>query len=412
MPKTSPALSIILCLLIYLPTIVYVPIGLFMVAAGISIYLCKDYLVSFFTSAIKFKIVDRNFAILILIAIIAMVLRISQFANHTSIGDMYSFVFLFPFTYILGKVVFENPKIYKFLLLCIAVESLVAIAEYFYGASTFFVGTENYRAFESYDLLYFTRVFGLSPNSSAFALKLFFAIVFLPLARFNKKQAFLLELLFVIASIFAFGRIILAALIFFYLLKLFKIIIQEKKQGLFSLKTVPAILLILFFSINPSWSKQQFTRNNTVANLESHATEDEVLPQDRIVMDELEEKGRIYTTKVGLDKVEMSGRNYIWNVYVAYIFESPLFGNYGKKLMFGRFHAHNSFIEFFASCGLILFLLLMILIGVNINIENWIYIFPILLLAFGQYLVFWGISFFDILFYSVLFFLKPIKNEN
>ncbi len=117
------------------------------------------------------------------------------------------------------------------------------------------------------------------------------------------------------------------------------------------------------------------------------------------------------TEKLGIGKINMAGRNDIWNTFVKFGIKHFVVGNRAKKFMIGEVHAHNSFIEVFASFGLFMFAFLMYIILSALNKQNWLLIGTLCVLAAGQYLIFWGISFYDVIFYALLFFYQPINEE-
>lgn len=395
-------LNIILALLIYLPTCAFVPLYLYLVLIVISIYLNIGFLQKFGANLLQGKIIDKNFTFLLVFALVAFIYRIIDYENWESIKDIYSFGYLFPFTYIIARLIKGREDILKYILYFIIIEVIISLIEYAFGVNTFYTSLKRYRIFESYDMLYFTRTFGLGSNSSLLSFKYIFGLILLSVIKFPKKTAIIYELTLLIGSIITFGRIALIVVFFFLILRLLDSIFIKKNVNLLS--QIPFILIALFFTVNPSWTYNQFTRNDTVVSL------------GRIDIDELAENDIqdgetvTFTNGLGLGKVDMSGRNEIWNVFMTYIFEHPHLGNKGRKIMFGRYHAHNSFLELLASYGIYMFLFMLFIIFRNLSIHNYVFILTLGLLSIGQYLVFWGLSIFDILFYYLIFFYK--KDEN
>lgn len=391
--------NLLIALLMYLPTLAFMPAWLYLFLIPISIYLNIDFLKSYFTQIFKFKIKDKTFTLLLVFAFIAFIFRLIDYPKWESIKDFYSFAYLFPFTYVVGRTVAKRTGIYKYIIYFIAIESFFCVLEYSFGVSTFFTSLKLFRPFESYDMLYYTRVFGLSANSSVLTLKFIFGIILLSKVNWSERNKQLFELLFLTVSIVTFGRIAIIAIFVYYFIKIFDSIIVSKT---FSWKNnISFFLFFLFFAVNPIWTKNQFTRNNM--KVSTHSTfEKEEIEEENIVeidMSLLEE--------LGLANVNMSGRSHIWTAYGAYGYKYYIMGNKGKKFMLGHVHAHNSYLEIFASFGVFMLIFLVSIFAFSINKSNYVIALSILVLAFGQYLIFWGISFFDIIFYSLLFFKQP-----
>ncbi len=403
MPQKKVINNINLALLMYIPTCAFVPSWFYILLIGFSLYLNIDFVKNYVLNLFKLKSIDHTLSFLVIFAFIAFIFRLSDFANWQSIKDIYSFAYLFPFTYIVAKTVSKRKTVYKYVIFLISIEALFAIAEYIVGVSSFYTSLKLFREFENYDLLYYTRVFGLSGNSSGMSIKFIIGIVLLNIVNFGKWKNFGFEILFLIASIFTFGRIALIAIFIYYCLKLFDSLVVKRNFNL--LKTLPFLLFLLFFSFNPTWTKNQFTRNNMKVSENGIGhdgngntfLEDEGI--DKIDFD--------ITKDLGIGNINMSGRNQIWNTFVKYGIKHYAVGYRGKKFMIGKVHAHNSYIEIFASFGVFMLLFLGFIFMRKINKTNYVLVLSLLILAFGQYLIFWGISFFDVIFYSLLFFKQP-----
>jgi len=399
----SKLLNLILALLIYLPTCIYIPLNLYFLLFAITLFINREFLKDFFVSLFKEKkIIDKNFALILLFTLFALILRLTDLPNWESIKDFYSFAYLFPLTYIIARTLKGRNDIFKYFIYFILIELTVSIIEYALGVNTLFHEYKRFRTFDSYDLLYFTRTYGLSPNSSGLSFKYIYGLILLDIVGFSKRKTIIIELLFLIGSVFTFGRIALVVVFFYLILRLLDILITKKRFEL--TKQIPFILIFIFFAANPTWTTKQFTRNGTIVNQSKF--DEEELEENDLTKEEMIK----LTKKFGLDKLDMSGRNEIWNTFLTYSSENIQFGNKGKKLLFGRYHAHNSYIEFLASFGIYLFIFFAFIFLRNISSNNYVYLLTLGLLAMGQYLIFWGVSFFDIIFYYLIFFYK--KDEN
>jgi hypothetical protein len=397
-------LNLILALLIYLPTCAFIPLNLYLVLIIFTLYLNFSHLKNYVLNLLKLKIIDKGLTFLIGFAFFAFVLRVIDYNSWESIKDFYSFGYLFPLTYIVARSI--NTDVLKYIIYFILIECIVSFAEYLYGTSTFFTSLNLYRVFENYDLLYYTRVFGLSENSSGLSIKLFFGVLILGAVNINLYKRMFIEILFLIASIVVFGRIAMMAILVFYVLKILSSLLQRNK--IVFTDYIPIVLFVLFFSVNYSWSIAQFTRNNIEVSEGRISDHGGVVVQADLNKDEL---GNVsFTENIGIDKIEMSGRNEIWNSYFNFSMKHLYLGNRAKKYMLGSYHAHNSYLEILASFGVILFLGLLSVFAFNISKQNYIYVLAIMFISLGQYAVFWGVSFFDIIFYYLVFYYKS-ENE-
>jgi hypothetical protein len=395
--------NILLALLIYLPTCAFISLYVYLLLICIVVVLNKNFLIDFFTNLFHFKVLDKNFLLISAFSVCALILRLSDYSNWDTIKDFYSFAYLFPFTYLIAKTINDKNNILNYFVYFIVIECFFAFVEYILGVSTIFDSLKLYREFDSYELLYYTRVFGLNPNSSGLAIKLIFGLLILDIRPFKVNQKLILSTLFLATSIIVFGRIALIVIVFYHLLKLFNVLFITKQ---FNFKEfIPFFVFTLIFSINPTWTKKQFTRNNIEITTGRLNNTDEMGNSIEMSTEEL----YIISEKLGIGKIDMSGRNEIWNSFFKFWLNHPHFGNKGAKFKIGKYHAHNSFLELLTSFGLYLFIGMMFIIFFNINKDNYVYVFPILLLAFGQYLIFWGISLYDILFYYILFFYNKNK---
>lgn len=399
MKKKIDVINIIIALLMYLPTLAFIPSWIYILLIPLTIYLNKDFLVDYFSNLLTLKITDKYFTFFLLFAMIAFIFRLIDYSKWESIKDLYSFAYIFPFTYIVAKTVSSRQNIYKYIIYLLILESIFCILEYIFGVSTFFTSLRLFRHFDNYQLLYYTRVFGLSANSSGLTLKLVIGLLLLDKTDWNVKIKRTLELLFLTASVLTFGRIALIVIFIYYTLKIFDVI---KKKNFEWKNYIPFFMFLIFFSVNPIWTKNQFTRNSM--KISSHSTF-----EDDDIEENVEDIDMSLLKELRLDKINMSGRSHIWTAYAMYGYQHPFLGYKGKKFMLGHVHAHNSYLEMFASYGIFMLMFILIMIATKINKSNYVSIISLLVLAFGQYLIFWGISIYDIIFYSLLFYTPSLK---
>ena len=393
----------VLALLIYLPTCAFIPLWLYLVLIAYCLYLNFDFLKEYITQLLKFKVIDKPFTALIGFAIVAMVLRLVDSSNWESSKDFYSYAYLFPFTYLVARTIHFRQDIFTYIIYFTIVESLFGIVEYLFGTSTFFVSLDSYFEFESYELLYDTRVFGLSANSSGLSSKYLMGLILISISSFKTSKKIILEIIILSSSVLTFGRIALVAIVFLYFLKFINSFFIKKNIKIEDFVSI--LLFVLFFAVNPSWTKSQFSRNGRVTINEKEKNE------FNLKANELNKAGNKiryynYTNVIGMDKLEMSGRHGIWNSYMNFIADNPIFGNMAKKHMLGSVHAHNSYLQLLSSFGIFLFFGIIILFSRYIIWDNYLYVLAIMVLSLGQYVIFWGISIYDIIFYYLIFFYK------
>lgn len=267
--------------------------------------------------------------------------------------------------------VFLRPSDAKWLIHFIAIESVVSLIEYGMGVPSIVPGVELPEIDpEQADLWYYRRVFGLSINSSVLALKVFTALLLMDYFRMKSMWFKFYRLLFFAAIFVTFNRtVILTVGIYF---------IGQQIQSWYVIKAPPRQQMAKMFGL---------LMVLVAAAIGVYYFSDELLAQ--------------FTRKKGVD---LSGRDHIWPFFWDYILNDIMFGNGGMKVFdpMGR-HAHNSFLQNWASHGGIVTFMLVWLILRNIRFKNFWLIAAILIYSSTQYGIFWGISLLDIAMYAFLF---------
>jgi hypothetical protein len=160
---------------------------------------------------------------------------------------------------------------------------------------------------------------------------------------------------------------------------------------------------------------------NVNATIEVISLEQDCAVQHAI---EMKEGDNLKTTGViskillkSISGINTSGRSVIWLNYFCFIDQHLLFGNGSDKLMLKTvnqdekkidlIHAHNSFIELFATNGLLLSIYFLAMLSFLWKKHNFILLVTILLYSFFQYGIFWGFSFLDVIFMGFL-----LSNKN
>lgn len=365
----------LLALLIFLPTLIFFPHVLY--SFGI-LYIPKR--------------IKLNLDILIITSIIILSFFNQIFNYNTSIIHNKSILSFIPYyffiliTYFISRSI--NDITIKYIILFVCFESVIALIEFFYNVQTFFpnlVTTQLTNFYGYKDLLYYSRAFGLSNNSSELSYKIFISLLLIDTIDFKQKN--LIKILYIIlffGIIVTFNRSVILSLIVFYFLKAVSYILIVVKVNLRKLPYVYLLYLFLMlislflFLYYFDYIKYQFLR--------------------------------------GIDlKLDSYKRNEIYNYFYNFILSHPFFGNGSFKLYYlfqnKLYHGHNSFLQIIATNGIFISLLYFILLFRNINKHNIKFIIPILVLSFFQYAIFWGISILDIFCFYYLFNFKRNVHE-
>lgn len=254
-------------------------------------------------------------------------------------------------------------------VLLVCIEVLIGFLEATLGVRTLIPGAwePGTRIGES-DLLYLNRVFGLGPNSSAFAMRVLWAIAVLGL---HQREGLI-------------RRRDLLALV---------LLCSSFTVNLSRAALVASALSILIFA----W---QFGSRFGLALLALGSVL-VAATWDRLWME----------LNRGLPTPDLSGRDWLSEEYLAFIAENPVLGNGGIKYYIAAaaggldhavYHAHNSYLQVAATSGIPT--LLFLLGGVAIaGAGRVVVVVPLLLYSLLQYGVFWGASLYDQLFWAMLF---------
>lgn len=349
------------------------------------------------------------------------------------VKDYYSFIYLTPFVVFISPV-FLKERFVKVLLILISIECFIAFIEYLVGVRVF-LDNSPLNEIQDYNLLYNSRVFGLSVNSSVLALKCFVGFLLLfKMTKMNSWQYRILFIVLILGILVSFNRAVFIASLLFLGLYVFGQLIywlRERRLSVFSGEKVFSSIVILVVVLGSfSFWKSQISRGNksvsigVVREVENNsAPEMSCSYQNGPALQPLisnqfsDEKWIVKLT----EKIELAGRQQLWVNYADFIHNHPYFGNGSDKLYFRAYdrandkwkdmHAHNSFLMLISSHGWILSLLLFIFIILNFKKKNWVFILSILAYSFVQYGVFWGISLIDIFFFSLLLIPKNHSNE-
>ena len=361
-------------ILSYFPTLAFIPHYAFALTFIYAVIRRKDIVINHFSSL---QAIKSNFLLLLLIASLSVAnCFIGVVFYGTEPGFPYPVLMLA--TYFIALSLSKTDL--KFIFWLAVIESLVVVAEFASGTSSFipaYASMDN----PDTDLLYFSRPMGLSYNSSIVAYKLLVAIL---IAEYLDKRTLLYRLAQVVllaGIILTFSRTILVVLVIYfairysrqYLIAFVELVrFRIRYTNLVFLFAFSAFIVVSFYFAYTNFSSisTQFTR--------------------------------------GRGNIEFSGREKIWPQFIDFIKKNPLAGNHSLKFYADYHgipdsaHAHNSFLQVLADNGIFIFALYMIFVFANINRKNVYYILPILIYSITQYGVFWGISLLDIVFMMLL----------
>jgi len=295
--------------------------------------------------------------------------------------DVIPYTIFMSVSYLFGKNV--DVRVFHYLLIFISLEIFVGVLEYMAEVKTFFPAlAENISGeapFGYKGLFYYKRVAGLSTNSSAFAYKVIIGFLLLHFLRVKGRKYFIYTAIFTIGLIITFTRsVILATLVFFALVNSHHIknflndVLSKKFKVLYVLLGIALVIFVL--ATLSSWEDLYFQLNR------------------------------------GMEDADLSQRDVVLGKYYEFVKENPFFGNGSYKLWMNingeLFHGHNSFLQTFASHGIVIGLVFVYFVFRNMNRYNYYYLIPILTLSMFQYVIFWGVSFMDLMFFYFLFITK------
>jgi len=323
----------------------------------------------------NFKLVDKYKLLTLMVALCIVNETIGiSFGSIivTNIFAIFPYFILIIFTIFLSDNI--NTSILKWILLFIGLEIVIGILQSMLGVQSF----TNSVSLMNDGLLYNQKVYGLSSNSSGFSLKIFLALLLF--VGFQKDLAinkYIYISLIIIGLIITFNRTYIFGAVLFGLLYYYnKISNQEssKMKRWFIYLGVSLVFVVLIISFKEILLQQLFRGQTDLSES----------------MNALSERDLIY--------------KYFWD----FIVDNPWLGNNSFKLLYttldGRIlHAHNSYLQLFATNGILIGLLFMYFIIKHINKNNYIYVLPIIISGLLQYSIFWGTSFQDLIFYVFLF---------
>lgn len=258
-------------------------------------------------------------------------------------------------------------------IVLVLLEGGVGLGEYLLGVKSFFY-PESQEYFNS-EFFYNRSVWGISNNSSVFAQKIIVSFV---------MYYYLLDI----------KKVRLPKLYFIFLFLLLYIT--------FNRTAFLCVLAFLGFRylINFRFSKKYLL---TAVFVFLSLTVSFYLYSDLILYQFF--RGREFDIYSG--EFDLSGRAWVWPLFIDFISDNFFFGNNSHHLRFllngNIYHAHSSYIQFFASNGALIFLILMTFIFTKFNRVNIIYVLPLLMFSVAQNTLFLNFSGMDLVFWYLLF---------
>lgn len=419
-------------LLLYIPTLAMVREEWQLLIVPAILWLDRDAVKTTLTNLRQGKISRKWRIALLLLSMILLFSLFNKLLNGHEIiclKDYYASFYLVPVTFFVGKFVARQP-VFRFVLILICLEVVVGIVEYFFNLRSF-TGCSD--VITDKTLLYNSRIFGLSSNSSVLAIKIMVGFVLIDYTEWVRKWNYPVRAMLFIGLILTFNRTVIVALVVYWILLLLKslviLVFQRKKLDFkcnvplqvaaFSLLFLAVLMPLISYQFTrggkemDSLDTQLYHKNTGLSCAEMHAPELKT-PQEA-------SNNHVEQLMGNLGSVELSGRKLIWYNFLYHITEKPLFGNGSDKLyfrswqpkkqQFALIHAHNSFLELLATNGLVIFALYMLFYLSLLNRRNWIPLAAFGVYSLGQYGIFWGMSFLDVFLVVFLFLPKSIESH-
>lgn len=375
-----------------------------------------DYAVTMFRDPVKKRARNLTIGVVIIMAA-AGVNKMLNGVDVLCLKDYYAPFYLFPFLVLTSSLSF-NRQLFIGILLIVAGESVIGIFEYLEGVRSFTVDLGESNQIKDFSLLYNSRVYGLSGNSSILGYKLLLAFILVDYCKIKPWQDWSIRGILLIGLLISFSRMAIIVLLIYWLLRLLTLNTKLFKRAYWVKPSVQFFLLVIFASLvlyKPLLL--QLTRGDHEAeSVITIVKEDpkqintcELIHARTIQEAELDPLKQGWGDRLMLsaENVQSSGRKLIWLNYINFIEDHIWFGNGSDKLMYrmwvpttGKYklmHAHNSILMLFSTYGIIIAGLFIAFYLYYWKGYNWLPILAILLYSMGNYGVFWGFSVMDVI---------------
>lgn len=360
---------------------------------------------------------------------------INKFINGSGIlctKDYYAAFYLIPVLLFSARYLFTIRTFRVFIYFAL-IETVFALFQYFLNDRSIILPLSEETRITSKDLLYDSRVYGFTVNSSVFALHILVAFLFLIPAQFQRLWYWVVFTALVIGMLLSFGRSVVLVTVVYFTLSFLQICWCHRKnfKRAFRLPQVQNVTLSMLFLLvlfaRPTM-RDSMTRGGKNETLEynTFAFSWDTIPQNcgELHAYPLKEPSQLDTTStltknfLNLTKsINTSGRKLIWLNYVEILSAHPWTGNGSNKLMFKtlnpktheveQMHAHNSFFMIFGTHGFLLGTFYLVILLIWWKKKNFAILFTIIVYSISQYGIFWGFSLLDLVFIAAL--ITPIN---
>jgi O-antigen ligase len=343
-------------LLLFVGSLYSMPQTVFVAAAVLAFLLRRQA----FLSSVHFRIL----AVIVILSILNFIYGAAQLPDVGGGRNPYFMAYLFSFL----MATQMNRRDLQIVTYLLTFEAATVGLEAILGVNTIFSSNPEYRSGLSFEMLYFARPFGLSDGVNTLGGKLVIGIVFADYLLEHGVMRNVLRAIFAGALILNFSRTALLAVLVHYLIFFF-VHYRSRYKWLWPIVLV-SIVVVLGVTTGVLSLEQ-------IANQFNRGKE---------------------------DGVDLSFRDIIWQNCLDFIMAHPWFGNGSSRYYvfisdYGKWeHAHNSFLHLFSANGILIGSLTCLWLASNVNRVNIKFVTPILIFSAGQYGIFWGISFLDVLF--------------
>lgn len=378
-------------------------------------------------TALRSKEAKRYLWLAVIFVAVATINKFINGAEIICLKDYYAAFYLIPVLLFSARYLFTR-RTFRVFICFILVETALGVIQYLLNDRSLFLPLSEETTILSKELLYDSRVFGFTGNSSVFALHILAAFLFLIPAGFKKVSYWLVFAGLVLGMLLSFGRAVVMVSMLYFVLGFLQLCWIHRKQlkpafelphfrntGLSAL-----FLLILFFT---PWMRNNMSRGGKSEQLEYNniAFSWDTIPlscseQHAYPLKEPKELDTTNTLSKNFlevtKRINTSGRKLIWLNYVEFLSKKPWTGNSSDKLMFRTLnpktreveliHAHNSFFVFLGTHGFILGFAYFVILIIWWKRQNFAILFTLIAYSMLQYGIFWGFSLIDLVFMAAL----------
>lgn len=373
---------------------------------------------------------NRIVWVVVLIMVMSGINKVVNGNEIWCLKDYYAAFYLFPLLILSSRFSFDE-RFFRFLIVITAVEAFVGMMEYTVGVRSFLFDQGD-NLISDYSLLYNSRVLGLSGNSSIFAYKILLGFILIDFVKLKQWEHWLLRIILLAALLISFSRSATAVLLVYWSIGLILGIIKNRKS-IFINPRVQFYGAVVILSIAfQSTLKNQFLRGDHEAESAfgqkelamaepGSCAEQHAMP---MLPGELDPAKQGWGDKLMMstENIQSSGRKLIWLNYINFIQDHLLFGNGSDKLMMRQWvkktqryklmHAHNSLLMMISTNGIVISILYLIFYLLFFKSRNYLAIGALVLYSMGNFGLFWGFSYMDVVFLILLTYNIRLSYDN